>query len=171
MNTKNLNKNLSNIKNFGFEDIWSGPTYKVYNESLGELVTSLTKAIEQIDQFEGTLDRRKRYINICKEISSKVAIRSEYDPEDPKRKGAYDYITYEINRLEGQRKQLRALIIAELESYGVINAEVSTMMDLQTPEINYLFDYEELADIYSTSGALKPTPKDFGLFDMYRKTT
>ena len=169
MDTKGLNQNVTDITNLGFDKVWQGPSYETQSEELNELMTTLNDVIKQLDKFNGTLEKRDKYIEICKAISNLVGLRSEYDPDKPDEKPQYNSYTTVINALERDRVALRSEIISELSEYVGIDAEISPMMDLQTPEIIYLFDYEKLADIYATPGALKPTPKEFGLFDMYNE--
>ena len=166
MDTKRLNQNVTDITNLGFDKVWQGPSYEKQSEELNELMTMLNDVIKQLDKFNGTLEKRDKYIEICKAISNLVGLRSEYDPDKPDEKPQYNSYTTVINGLENDRKALRSEIISELSEYTGIDAEISPMMDLQTPEVIFLFDFEDLYNRYHDPNNVLAVNSE-GLFSLY----
>ena len=130
------------------------------------------KCISDLNDFNFILDKRKKYEEICSQILDLyVAIDScNVDHDDPDSSCSCGTYAAKIAELEKQRLDLRNEIIGLLTEFvGIDVAELCPPADLSATSFDvwYLFDIDALIAIYSISGALKPTPPGYGLFDMY----
>lgn len=173
MDTSKMNSGVTNINNLGFSSIWSGTAYEAQSEYLTETMIKLNKCINDINDFNDILDLRDQYVEICDQISRLyVAIRScSVDHDDPESRCSCGANYAKIAKLERQRLVLRNKIIGLLGKFVGVDAELYPAIDLsiESTDFKYLFDVDALLEIYSTPGALKPTPDNYGLFDMYNE--
>lgn len=173
MDTSKLNGDVTKINNLGFESIWNGSAYDAQSQYLTETMTDLNKCINDINDFNVILNLRDEYIKICDEISRLYsAINScGVDHDDHESSCSCGEYAARIMELEKSRLALREKIIGLLSKFVGIDAELYPPVDLnvQSSGFGYLFDVDWLIEIYSTPGALKPTPNGYGLFDMYNE--
>lgn len=169
MDTSNLNSSVTKINTLGFNSIWKGAAYATQRDSLNDLMSKLNKAIEDVNKFDRVLDLKEQYIAICNKISSLYASMRNCDLTTNEGVSAYNSYSSQVSQQESKRKNLREEILGILGQFTGIEAEIASMVNLNTSDgVKLLFDIPALVDIYNRPGALALNSTGlFALYDQY----
>jgi hypothetical protein len=173
MNLDNLKTYGNNINNITLNEVWKGNASSEMTTSLDDLKTKLTEVVSDIEKFDLILVEKENYINLCKEISDLYILKSECESnhtEKVKTTGCGNCAGFSSNimKKEKERTELRTKIIGMLEEFGVIDAEIHSMLDLSNVDngvVDVFFDLDEL-NKFSSSGSV--TVYEGSIFDLYK---
>lgn len=65
MNTKNLSSSYDIVNEIKLNSVWTGGASEANVNSLNSLMTDLSKCISDITAFDGILELKDKYIDIC----------------------------------------------------------------------------------------------------------
>ena len=134
MNTKNLSSSYDIVNEIKLNSVWTGGASEANVNSLNSLMTDLSKCISDITAFDGILELKDKYIDICDEISrlDRLIASCSVDHSDEEVSCSCGTYAAQIRVLEQQRLELRETIIGLLGQFSGINPEIHGPVDLTT---------------------------------------
>lgn len=134
MNTTDLSDRYNNLNKIKLNTIWTGSAGEANVNSLNNLTNDLNKCINDLTLFDGILELKDQYIEICEEISRLDGLISScsVDHSDEEASCSCGYYASQIQALETQRLELRETIIGLLGQFTGINPETHGPVDLTT---------------------------------------